>query len=167
MQYFPERGLTSDVGRLEQRDRKRNGEQDENAGDDAFYDVRNLEFAELHEVVADPAVLLRLSCERAGAPVMQEPDMTHLDDGENGTQADSNDEHEQEHPMQRWVAFRVENGEQEEPHAADERARDGETRKDAFAAPHIGHESAAAVSFVAIKHRRHRHTAQCVSAIVR
>ena len=64
---FPERGLTSDVGGLEQCDRKRNGEKDEDAGDDAFYDVRNLEFAELHEVVADPAVLLRLSCERARA----------------------------------------------------------------------------------------------------
>ena len=82
---------------------------------------------------------------------MQKPDMTHLDDGENGTQADSDDEHEQEHPVQRRVAFRVEDGEQEEPHAADERARDGETRKDAFAAAHVGHESAAAVSAAATK----------------
>ena len=82
---------------------------------------------------------------------MQKPGMTHLDDGENGTQADSNDEHEQEHAVQRRVAFRVKNGEQEEPHAADERARDGETREDAFAAAHVGHESAAAISFAATK----------------
>lgn len=59
----PKSGLTSDVSRLEKRDCKRNGEQDENGGDDALYDVRDSEFAELHKVVAYPAVLqgLRVS----------------------------------------------------------------------------------------------------------
>lgn len=48
---------TSDVVRSVQRDSEDNGENNEDAGDDALHDVGCFELAKLNEVFADPAVL--------------------------------------------------------------------------------------------------------------
>ena len=50
-------GRTSWVCGLEQSDRKRDGEQDENACDCALRDIREFELADFHEISADPTVL--------------------------------------------------------------------------------------------------------------
>lgn len=50
-------GRTADVARLVERDREGDGAEDEDGRDHALGDVRELQLAQLDEVVADPAVL--------------------------------------------------------------------------------------------------------------
>lgn len=68
---------------------------------------------------------------------------THLDDGEDRAEPDADDEHEQEDAVEARVALRVEDGEQDEPAAADEGPEDREPGEHALAPPHGRDESAA------------------------
>ena len=67
--------------------------------------------------------------------------MTYLDDGEDGAEADSNDEHQKKHAVQARMPLGVEDGEKNEAATSDERAKDGKTREDSFSPTHDSDES--------------------------
>ena len=63
--------------------------------------------------------------------------MTYLDDSEYSAEAHTHDEDEQKDAMQARVPLGVEDGEEDEPAAADEGPRDGEAGHDLLACTHV------------------------------
>ena len=115
----------TDIRGRVQRDREDDGEDDEDEGDESLGDVCDAQLALAVVVFVDPAILY---------------------DGEDSAEPDTDDEDKQEDAMQTMVSPCVEDGEEDEACAADERADHGQCGEYFLATTHVRVQPAPTIS---------------------